>query len=145
MDAVLGARQPVRVQRAARTIHLVIAWLLVTGLVVQIFLAGLGVFSGGSSFALHRTWGYVLEALPFFMAIAAWVGRLDRWQVIVAVAIFALFFLQSLLLLARDAVPAVAALHPVNGFLIAWLAVHVARGAAARRAAHRNSDAGLPT
>ena len=135
MDAELRTRQPVGVQRTARTIHLVLAWLLVAGLVVQIFLAGLGVFAGASSFALHRNWGYVLEGLPFFMAITASLGRLGRWHVIVAVVIFALFFVQSFLVLARDSVPAVAALHPVNGFLIAWLAVGVARDAWARRAA----------
>ncbi len=141
MEAVLRTRPPGWVQRTAPTIHLVLAWLLVAGLVVQIFLAGLGVFAGASSFALHRSWGYALEALPFFMAIAAWLGKLGRRQVIVAIVIFALFFVQSFLVLARDSMPPVAALHPLNGFLIAWLAVGVARDASARRAAFSREPA----
>jgi hypothetical membrane protein len=117
----------------ARTVHHGLAWLLVAGLVVQVFLAGLGVFAGGSNFETHRNVGFLLQAVPFFMAIAAWLGKLGRRSVVLAVLIFLLFFVQSFLLLARDSVPAVAALHPVNGFLIVWLAVHVAREAWQRR------------
>lgn len=135
MDSVLRTPRPGGLQRTARTIHLVLAWILVAGLVVQIFLAGLGVFAAASSFALHRNWGYVLEALPFFMAIAAWLGKLGRWHVTAAVVIFALFLVQSFLVLARDSMPTVAALHPVNGFLIAWLAIRVAHNASAPPAA----------
>jgi hypothetical protein len=39
----------------ARSIHLVLSVLLVAGLVVQVFLAGLGVFRSAESFATHRT------------------------------------------------------------------------------------------
>lgn len=120
--------------QVARTVHHGLAWLLVAGLVVQVFLAGLGVFAGASNFETHRNWGFLLQALPFFMAIAAWVGKLGRREIVLAVVIFLLFFVQSFLLLARDSVPALAALHPVNGFVILWLAVHVAREAWARRA-----------
>jgi Family of unknown function (DUF6220) len=124
----------------ARTIHLGLAWLLVVGLVAQIFLAGLGVFAGASNFATHRDLGYLLQAFPFFMAITAWVGKLGRRHILLAVVIFALFFVQSLLLVARESIPAIAALHPVNGFLIAWLAVWVGRDAWARRADARATE-----
>jgi hypothetical membrane protein len=117
----------------ARTVHRGLAWLLVAGLVVQVFLAGLGVFAGASNFETHRNVGFLLQAAPFFMAIAAWLGKLGRRDVVLAVVIFLLFFVQSFLLLARDSVPAVAALHPVNGFLILWLTAHVAREASQRR------------
>ena len=121
--------------RIARQIHLGLAWLLVAGLVVQIFLAGLGVFASYSNFETHRTVGFTLQVLPLAMAIAAWVGKLGRRQIILAVVIFLLFFVQSFLLLARESVPAIAALHPVNGFAMAWLAVWVARDAWVRRRA----------
>jgi hypothetical protein len=128
-------------QGAARTVHLVLASLLVGGLLVQIFLAGLGVFAGASNFATHRDVGYVLQAAPFFMAIAAWVGRLGRREILLAASIFVLFFVQSFLVLARDGAPTVAALHPVNGFLITWLAVGIARDAWTRRSAGRTAVA----
>lgn len=119
----------------ARTIHLGLAWLLVVGLAYQIFLAGMGVFAGAESFATHRDFGFLLEGVPFFMAIAAWIGKLGRTHVVVALVIFVLFLVQSFLILAREDMPAVAALHPVNGFVITLLAVWVARDAWARRSA----------
>jgi hypothetical protein len=100
----------------AQKVHLVIAWVLVAGLLVQIFLAGLGVFRGPESFPTHRDFGYVLELLPILLAI------------------FGLFLLQSVFVALRASNPEVAALHPVNGFVITFLAVLVARDAWVGRA-----------
>ena len=112
-----------------RTVHLALALLLVAGLVVQVFLAGLGVFKGPASFANHRDWGYLLELLPFLLLIVGLVARLGRRPALLAAAIFGLFILQSVLVAVRDTMPEVAALHPVNGFLITFLAIVLARDA----------------
>jgi hypothetical protein len=112
-----------------RTVHLALACLLVAGLIVQVFLAGLGVFKGPASFATHRDWGYLLELLPFLLLIVGLVARLGRRPALLAVAIFGLFILQSVLVAMRDSTPEVAALHPVNGFLITLLAIVLARDA----------------
>jgi hypothetical protein len=112
-----------------RTAHLALVWLLVAGLVVQVFLAGLGVFKGPASFATHRDWGYMLELLPFLLLIVGLVARLGRRPALLAAAIFGLFILQSVLVALRDTMPEVAALHPVNGFLIMFLAIVLARDA----------------
>jgi hypothetical protein len=117
---------------AARVLHHVIAWALVAGVAVQIFLAGLGVFAGASNFATHRDFGYFLELLPILILVAAAGGRLGRRQIILPVVIFGLFILQSVFVALRDSTPAVAALHPVNGFIITYLAVQLAREAWAR-------------
>ncbi len=116
-------------RRIARLIHLVASWMLVLGLLVQVFLAGMGVFDGPSSFATHRDVGYTLTALPFLLVITALVGGYGRGPAIVAGVMFGQFILQSVLVLSRDSMPAIAALHPVNGFLIALFAVWVARDA----------------
>ena len=116
-------------KRVARPIHLVVAWLLVVGLLVQVFLAGMGVFSSATEFATHRDFGYLLEALPFVLFLAALVGGMGRRHVIAAAVMFVQFLLQSILVLQRDSMPAIAALHPVNGFLILLIAVWVARDA----------------
>ena len=113
----------------ARSVHLALAWLLVAGLVVQIFLAGLGVFRSSASFATHRDFGYLLEALPFFMLILGLIAGLGRRQAVLAAAIFGLFLLQSVFVVLRGDAPEIAALHPVNGFLITFLAVVLARDA----------------
>ena len=113
----------------ARSIHLVVAWLLVAGLVAQIFLAGLGVFRGPANFTTHRDFGYMLELLPIVLLIAGLLGGLGRRPALLAIGIFALFMLQSVFVGLRGDAPEVAALHPVNGFLITLLAVVLARDA----------------
>ena len=116
-------------QRIARPIHLVVAWLLVVGLLVQVFLAGMGVFSGATAFATHRDFGYLLTALPFVLIVTALVGRFGRWHAIAATVMFLQFILQSVLIIGRESMPEVASLHPVNGFLILLIAVWLARDA----------------
>lgn len=118
----------------AQKVHLVIAGLLVAGLLVQIFLAGLGVFRGPESFLTHRDFGYVLELLPILLLIVGVVAGLGRRPAILAAVIFGLFLLQSVFVALRVSNPEVAALHPVNGFIITILAVVVARDAWMRRA-----------
>ena len=113
----------------ARSVHLALAWLLVAGLVVQIFLAGLGVFRGAASFATHRDFGYLLEALPFFLLIIGLIAGLGRRPAVLAAGIFGLFLLQSVFVVLRSDAPEIAALHPVNGFLITFLAIVLARDA----------------
>lgn len=116
-------------KRIARPIHLVVAWLLVIGLLVQVFLAGMGVFAGSSSFTTHRDFGYALTLLPVVLLVTALVGRFGRWHAIAAAVMFGQFILQSVLVLQRDSTPAIAALHPVNGFLILLIAIWLARDA----------------
>ena len=113
----------------ARTVHLVVAWLLVVGLVTQIFLAGLGVFKDPTSFATHRDFGYMLELLPILLLVLGLVAGLGRRAALLAAGIFGLFLLQSVFVGLRTSAPDVAALHPVNGFLITLLAIILARDA----------------
>jgi hypothetical protein len=114
------------IRRFARPIHLVVAWLFVVGLLYQVFLAGLGVFDTASAFTTHRDTGYALTAVPVLLAITAFAGRFGLMQVVAALVMLGQFILQSVLVLQRDSIPAIAALHPVNGVLIlliaAWLA-----------------------
>ena len=126
----------------ARSVHLVVAWLLVAGLVVQIFLAGLGVFRGPESFLTHRDFGYVLEILPIVLLVLGLIAGLGRRAALLAAGIFGLFLLQSVFVVLRADAPEVAALHPVNGFLITLLAIILARDAwIGRRAATEASPA----
>jgi hypothetical protein len=120
--------------RLARLAHAAIAWLFVAGLLVQVFLAGLGVFEGPARFVTHRELGYALSLVAIVLLILAVVGRLGRRQVGLAALIFVLFLLQSVFVLQRETAPFVAALHPVNGFLILLLAVVVARSSWTGRA-----------
>lgn len=119
----------------ARTIHSVIAWLMVAGLVVQVYLAGRGMFETSAGFAPHRDLGYTLGLVPLLLLILGFVGGMGRRVALMALLIFALLIIQSVLVVARTTMPAVAALHPVNGFLILLIALMLARESWAMRTA----------
>ena len=125
----------------ARTAHLVVAWLLVAGLIVQVFLAGLGVFRDPASFETHKDFGYTLELLPLVLLVLGLIAGLGRRAAGLSAAIFGLFLLQSVFVALRTDAPEVAALHPVNGFLITSLAIVLARDAWLGR---RATDEGAP-
>ena len=111
----------------ARTLHTVVAWVFVAALVVQVWLAGRGVFESPTMFDTHRNLGYTLSLFTIVLLVLGILGGMGRRPAILAVVIFGLFILQSVLVLMRDSTPAVAALHPVNGFLILFLAIVLAR------------------
>ena len=127
-----------------RWIHLVVAWLLVAGLLVQVFLAGLGVFRGAASFATHRDFGYTLELLPIILLVTGLIAGLGRRSALMASGIFGLFLLQSVFVGLRESAPELAALHPVNGFLILLLSILLARDAWMARGLATTDDEALP-
>jgi hypothetical protein len=111
----------------ARTAHAVLAWLLVAALVVQVWLAGRGVFESPGIFATHRDVGYMLSIFPIVLLVLGFLGGMGRRVAIMAAVIFGLLILQSVFVVMRTSTPAVAALHPVNGFLILLVAIVLAR------------------
>ena len=111
----------------ARTLHTVVAWVFVAALVVQVWLAGRGVFESPTMFDAHRNLGYTLSLFTIVLLVLGILGGMGRRPAILAVVIFGLFILQSVFVLMRESTPAVAALHPVNGFLILFLAIVLAR------------------
>jgi uncharacterized protein DUF6220 len=113
-------------QRIAAPIHLAAAWLLVVGLLVQVFLAGLGIFDDPAAFNTHRDFGHLLEIFPVLLAVTALVAGYGRWRALAGVGLLALLLLQTILVLQRDTSPAIAALHPVNGFVLLLAAALVA-------------------
>jgi hypothetical protein len=112
-------------QRIGRLVHLAAAWLLVLGLVVQVFLAGMGIFDDPGAFATHRDFGHILEILPVILAVAAFVAGYGWWRVLAGVGLLALLLLQTILVLQRDSAPVIAALHPVNALVLLLASVLV--------------------
>ena len=111
----------------ARNLHAGIAWLLVAVLVIQVWLAGRGVFESPTVFDTHRDVGYMISIFPIVLLVVGLLGGMGRGVASMAAAIFGLVILQSVFVAMRTSSPAVAALHPVNGFLILLVAVMLAR------------------
>jgi Family of unknown function (DUF6220) len=121
-----------RLTRAMRWTYVLYAWLILAAVVVQFFLAGLGVFAGASNFQIHATFGDILFLVMVIGLLLAFAARLP-WRTIGLTALLpVLVVLQSVLITAwRSGLPVVAALHPVNGLAIfalaGFLALHSRR------------------
>jgi 4-hydroxybenzoate polyprenyltransferase len=70
--------------------------------------------------------GYTIGLVPIVLLVLGLLGGMGRRVALLAVAIFVLVIAQSVLVFARDSNPSIAALHPVNGFLILLLAIVLA-------------------
>ncbi len=103
---------------ASWTALAVVAWLFAGCIVVQVFLAGLGVFDSPRMFLTHRDFGYLFGWLSLVALLIAAIGRLPRQLVLLAGLTLVQMALQSILILFRADAPALAALHPVNGVLL---------------------------
>ncbi len=114
--------------RYARLAYRGVIWLFVACVVVQVFLAGLGVFAGQDKFEFHRNFGYTFGWLALFLPLLAWAGRLGGRVILLSLGIVLLFILQSVLVGLRTDMPYLAALHPVNALAIFWLSLTLARG-----------------
>lgn len=111
----------------ARRAHPIVTALFAACAAVQVFLAGLGVFDDPRAFVTHREFGYLFGWLTLVVLVLALAGRLPRRLTGMSGLLLVLFALQSVFVALRVDLPAVAALHPLNGFAILGLAVLTAR------------------
>jgi Family of unknown function (DUF6220) len=116
-----------------------IAGAFVACTILQVFLAGLGVFDRPASFVTHREFGYTFGWLTLAILVVALVGRSPRRITALSALLLVLFALQSVFVALRADLPSIAALHPLNGFAILGVAVVITREAwAVRRAPASN-------
>jgi hypothetical protein len=114
--------------QTSRSLLAAFAWVFVALLLVQVFLAGIAVFGAGG-FAPHRWLGLLVAlVLPIILLVTAAAARAGR-LVRLSALLLGLGVLQAALPWLRGDAPYVAALHPVNALVIAWLGVVIARGA----------------
>lgn len=104
------------------------AVLFLVGVVVQVYLAGLGLFSG-AGFQNHVDLGYTLSLAPVIPLLLAWPARAGQQTVLLCAGLLVAAFVQSILPGLRDGVPWVAALHPLNAIVVFGLSAMVARRA----------------
>lgn len=123
----------------ARQAHPIVGGLFAACVVIQVFLAGLGVFADPRSFITHRDFGYLFGFLTLALLVLALVGREPRRVTGLSALLLLLFALQSVFIALRTSAPEIAALHPLNGFLILFVAITVSRASWAVR--HAGSGA----
>lgn len=112
--------------RLARIAFALLAWLTAGLLIIQVYLAGQSIFVTNNDFELHRNFGYIIGLIILVEVVLALAGRLG-WQMTGAsVLLLGLTALQSVFVIVRTSSPNIAALHPLNGFLIGLVALWVA-------------------
>ncbi len=116
-----------RVRTMARRAYTIGVWLLLASIIVQFFLAGLGIFASTLFFYWHATVNAaVVGLLPLMLVAVGWFGRVQRRTLWLTAAVTGLVAVQSLLLFpyhlgAEGWLRAVSGLHVVNALLIFWV------------------------
>jgi hypothetical protein len=114
--------------RRANLWHRRIARVLLGGLALQLFFAGLGVF-GVTSFLPHMILGTSIVVASLALPIVARRGHLEATVQRLSWLLTGLMLLQGLLIDFGRVVPVVSALHPVNAMLLVLVTYSLARRA----------------
>jgi hypothetical protein len=109
-----------------------LALLIAIGIVVQVFLAGLGIF-GAESFDAHEGFGWSLHTASILVFLLALAGPRTARTIGMGFALPALLTIQISLVSLRDDAPGLAALHPVLALFALGLAFHIGMPAISRR------------
>lgn len=102
-------------------VHAAAAWLFVASIVVQVFLIGTALpqLGGSNDFSSHVDFGYTYVGLAaLLVVVTAVVARAGRRAIGISVALLVLYIVQTSLPIARESIPWIAALHPVNAMVL---------------------------
>ncbi|MGH2493292.1 MAG: DUF6220 domain-containing protein [Ktedonobacteraceae bacterium] len=132
LSATSGANTGAR--RFARLGSFVLGGLFALAILLQVFLAGGGIFAASSWWPMHKVFGMAISLLPLAFLVLAWIGQLGRRSLWLSGLAIVLVVLQSFLVTLSGTlgVPVLAALHPVNALVIfalaLWLALRAWQG-----------------
>lgn len=123
----LSSSSPTRsaTRRFGRRGALVLSSLLALGILLEVFLAGGGIFASSTWWPLHIILGLVLILFPIAFLLLAWMGHLGRGSYWIGGLTLLLIVLQAFLveIPRRIGLLVLSALHPVNALVIFGLAV----------------------
>jgi len=113
--------------------HLRVSQAVFAGIILQVFFAGLGLFSS-AGFLAHALFAPALGAITLTLPLLARLGRVQRPVVMRSWGLLGLMLAQGLLIdLGRWVWMPVSSLHPVNALALILVAYTLARRGAADR------------
>ena len=118
----------------ATTAYYALALVIAAGVVVQIFLAGLGIF-GAESFDAHEGFGWLLHTAAIVVFLLALLGPRTGRAIGLSFGLLVLMTIQIMLVNARDDTPYLAALHPTLALFVLGLALLIGMPLVSRRRA----------
>ena len=110
-------------ERRSRIAAMVLARLFTLGVIVQVFLVGLGFFQDFDYWDDHKSLGQSLGIIPVLLILAAILGRLPSRLIGMSVVLLVLWFVQWQLPQIDNGW--IAALHPLNAFLLFGLSAQI--------------------
>ena len=113
-------------QRIILYVHQGLAWVVLAGLLLQFYWAGMALF-GATSFEFHRTWGYLLAIPILLLLVLALAGCLGRRLIGLSALLVVLTVVQVMLPSLRFSLPFVAALDVVNALALLGVSGAIAR------------------
>lgn len=114
--------------KISRYIYMIAAGMFVTGVLLQVFLAGMVVVAYQMSWVNHISLGHTLAGPLLVMLITMYLGRLPRQMKWMTWLLFGVYVLQAdVIIFLRIQAPVIAALHPVLALVDFALGLALAR------------------
>jgi Family of unknown function (DUF6220) len=114
------------VNRRLVQVHAAAAWLFVASIIVQVFLIGTALpqLGGSNNFSDHINFGYTYVGIAaLLVVVTAVIARAGRRAIGISVALLVLYVVQTSLPYAKESIPWIAALHPVNAMVLFALSI----------------------
>ena len=100
--------------KISRMVYLAASALFLTGVTLQVFLAGMVVVALQIGWGIHRDLGHALALPLLVMLVCAYLGRLPRRMKWLTWALFLVYVIQAdVLIFLRTSAPVASAFHPV--------------------------------
>jgi len=108
------------VRHIGQVSYLVIGALFALAILLQVFLAGGGIFASSSWLVMHRVFGNALSIFPVVLLVLALVARQSWRKIGLNGLLLVLVVLQGILITVPTSIglPLLEALHPVNALII---------------------------
>ena len=112
--------------KISRIAYTVASSLFLTGVVLQVFLAGMVVVALQMGWSGHRDLGHALALPLLVMLITAYLGKLPRSIKWITWLLFGVYLIQAdVLIFMRASLPVASAFHPVLALVDCVLAVYL--------------------
>jgi predicted DNA repair protein MutK len=109
----------------ARWLFLALIGLYLAAVLLQVFLAGMALFSTERDFEAHRNLGYLIHLSPIPVILVAAIARVGQRLLLWTAALFVVQGIQPLLPMLRENVQWAAAMHPVLAVVVFWLGASI--------------------
>ncbi|WP_409175940.1 DUF6220 domain-containing protein [Brevibacillus fortis] len=103
-----------------RYMFIVLAWVFFAFIIVQVSLAGLGLFVNGEHWEMHRTLAQYFALIPVGMLVLSFPGKLPvhlRW---ICLGLYLMIVAQFLTVIYSSHLGILSALHPVIALFLSW-------------------------